>query len=89
MTYTVYILKSKKDGGRYIGTTSNLIKRIWGHNAGTNKSTQYRRPLHVIYKKEFTDKKSALQYERWLKKQKGGFKVKELIREYNNDASIA
>ena len=80
MMYLVYILKSQKDGKNYIGSTADLEKRLAWHNAGKNTSTKYRTPFIIMYKKEFPDKKAALQYEIWLKKQKGGFKIKALLK---------
>ncbi len=85
MKYFVYILKSKKDGKNYTGSTSNVKKRIKWHNSGKNTSTRYRIPLYLIYLRSFSDKLSALKYERWLKKQKGGYKVKELINNQKQD----
>ena len=80
MKYYAYIIKSDKDGKNYIGSTSNIEKRLQWHNEGKNKSTKYRLPFKLIYNREFEDKKSALKFERWLKKQKGGYNIKELIK---------
>ena len=79
MNYFVYIIKSEKDGKNYIGSTSDIEKRLAWHNCGKNTSTKYRTPFKLIYKKEFENKLLALEYERWLKKQKGGNKIKELL----------
>ena len=79
MAYFVYIIKSAKDGKNYIGSTSNLEKRLLWHNQGKNKSTKHRIPFSIIFRKEFSDKSSALAYEMWLKKQKGGYKIRELL----------
>ena len=88
--YFVYIIRSKKDHKNYIGSTSDFNKRLEWHNAGKNISTKHRAPFELVYLKEFVDKHSAIQYEIWLKKQKGGFKVKELIKWFkNNSAPIA
>ncbi|MBI3631295.1 MAG: GIY-YIG nuclease family protein [Candidatus Staskawiczbacteria bacterium] len=82
--YYVYILKSEKDGQNYIGFTSDLEKRLEWHNVGKNVSTKHRRPFKIIYFQEFSDKKTAMKYESWIKKQKGGIKIKELIRNFTN-----
>ncbi|MGC9363771.1 MAG: GIY-YIG nuclease family protein, partial [Fidelibacterota bacterium] len=42
--YYVYILQSEKDGGFYIGYTTDLIRRIQQHNAGKTRSLKHRRP---------------------------------------------
>jgi putative endonuclease len=83
MKHFVYIIKSKVDGKNYIGVTSDLEVRLEWHNLGKNTSTRFRRPFEMVYNKEFADKSEALRYERWLKQQKGGFKVKELIKMFN------
>ncbi|HUV46842.1 MAG TPA: GIY-YIG nuclease family protein [Candidatus Bathyarchaeia archaeon] len=44
----VYLLKSLKDNKKYIGSTTNLLKRIKNHQNGLVKSTKYRRPLALI-----------------------------------------
>ncbi len=71
MFYT-YVLKSQKDGKYYIGSTSDIEKRLQFHNEGFNVSTKNRRPLDLVFKKEFKDKKEAMQFEFLLKRQKGG-----------------
>lgn len=48
MFYT-YVLKSLKDGKLYIGSTSNLEKRIKEHNGGKSVSTRNRKPFILIY----------------------------------------
>jgi len=83
MEYFVYIIKSEKDDKNYIGSTSNVEKRLRWHNDGKNKSTKCRKPFKLIYSREFEDKKLALEFERWLKKQKGGVKIKEILRKDN------
>lgn len=47
--FYVYVLKSKKDGLLYTGSTKNLIKRLKEHNSGQVISTRLRRPLEVVY----------------------------------------
>ena len=89
MKYFVYIIKSEKDFKNYIGFTTNLKVRLELHNAGKNKSTKYRMPFVLIYFREFDDKYSAMKFKRWLKNQKGGFKVKELIKNFKLPAWVA
>ena len=47
--FSVYILKSKKDGNLYIGSTNNLKRRLLEHNRGLNFSTKFRIPFELIY----------------------------------------
>ena len=44
----VYQLKSLKDSKKYIGSTSNLLKRLKQHNSGKVISTKKRRPLILL-----------------------------------------
>ena len=48
MFYT-YVLKSKKDGKLYIGSTNDLKRRLTQHNSGEVKSTKPRIPFILIY----------------------------------------
>jgi putative endonuclease len=79
MFYT-YILKSLKDGRRYIGHTDNLDNRLRFHNKGLNPSTKNRRPLVLLCYKQLTTRIEASRYERYLKRLKGG---KQLEGEIN------
>ncbi len=45
----VYILKSKKRGSIYIGSTNNLVKRIKEHNAGKDEYTKKFTPWTLVY----------------------------------------
>ena len=65
--YTVYVLKSEKDGKRYIGTTQNLSRRIAEHNRGKVSSTALRKPLRILYTESYSMKQEAQKRERYLK----------------------
>ena len=67
----VYILKSQKDGKRYIGLTNNLESRLNLHNKGKVKSTQNRRPFILVYFEKFVDRKEAAKREKFFKTGKG------------------
>ena len=57
--YYVYLLKSQKDNKLYIGLTHDLRKRFSEHSQGLSKSTQYRRPLSLIYYEAYASIKDA------------------------------
>ncbi|MBI2617928.1 GIY-YIG nuclease family protein [Candidatus Kaiserbacteria bacterium] len=57
--WSVYILKSKKDGGYYIGCTSNLVQRVKEHNLGYNYSTKNRVPLTLVYSEKYSSREEA------------------------------
>jgi putative endonuclease len=79
MSYFVYVLQSQKDKKNYIGSTSDIKKRIAFHNAGLQRSTRTRIPFELIYNEEFPSKREALRRERYLKSLKGGEAFKKLI----------
>jgi len=66
MHYT-YVLKSKKDGRLYTGSTGNLRKRIEEHNSGCIKSTKNRGPFVLIYYETCINLQDARAREKYLK----------------------
>ena len=74
----VYVLKSSKDRGYYIGKTNDLRRRFKEHNDGENKSTRHRRPFSPVYYEAYRDRKDADIRERKLKQFKNSYK--ELIK---------
>lgn len=77
----VYLLRSLRDRKQYIGSTTNLERRLDQHNKGYVVSTKFRRPLDligyqvcetiqeaVIYEKKYKSSHGAL--ERAIKKGK-------------------
>ncbi len=76
--YFVYLLKSKKDDGFYIGFSSDLKRRIKEHNTGLNKSTKHRAPFKLVYFEAYPSKSLALQREKRLKQFKNAYK--ELLK---------
>lgn len=65
--YYVYILKSKKDGKSYIGSTNDLRRRFKMHNTGKVYSTKDRTPLVLIYYEAYRSDKDARRREQALK----------------------
>lgn len=62
-----YVLKSKKDGKLYIGSSGNVEERVKAHNSGDVDSTKGRRPLELIYYEACTTKEKAEKRERYFK----------------------
>ena len=85
MFYT-YILKSLRDGRRYIGHTNNIEVRLKFHNEGLNPSTKNRRPLILVCFKTFMSNLEADRYERYLKSLKGGKQLEIEIKQMLDDA---
>lgn len=77
--YTVYVLKSLKDGRTYVGCTQNLENRIKEHNFGEVKSTKIRTPFILWYKEEFTDKYQAFKREQHFKTSWGRRHLRKIL----------
>ena len=66
--YYVYVLKSLKNGKRYIGYSSkDPIERLKEHNQGSNQFTRQNKPFKLVYSEEYVDKSEASKRERYLK----------------------
>lgn len=78
--YYVYILKSLKDKGFYIGCTKNIEKRILEHNKGKTSSLRSRRPLMVVYTEKHDNVNTAYAREKEIKSYKGGNEFKKIIQ---------
>jgi putative endonuclease len=79
MKYFTYILQSKKDNRYYIGSTSDIDRRLKEHNSGKTKSLRYRRPLILVYFEEYESRGLAENREKQIKSYKGGRAFKHLI----------
>ena len=77
--YYVYILKSLKDDGLYIGQTININRRINEHKNGKVQSTKARRPLKLLSYKILDSRKEAVNYEKNLKKGCNREKLKNIF----------
>jgi putative endonuclease len=60
----LYILECS-DGSYYVGSTSDLERRIWEHNEGLGaKYTARRRPVKLVYAAEFESIAEAYEREK-------------------------
>jgi putative endonuclease len=75
----VYILKSLKHGGYYIGYTSDKEERLIKHNAGNSRSTKSGIPWYMIYTEEYKTKSEAIKREKYIKRQKNKKYIESLI----------
>ena len=55
------------DGKLYIGSTSNLVRRLKEHNSGRVESTKYRKPFKLVYAETYADETEARKREHNLK----------------------
>ena len=79
--YYVYLIISKKNNliKSYVGYTNNVKKRIKQHNKGKGAKSTRGRMWHLVFKKKFKNKSTAMKYEYFLKKNKN------LIKKITNE----
>lgn len=65
--FYIYILKSKKDGKCYIGSTNDLRRRFKEHNDKKVFSTKARVPFELVYYESYKSNKDARHREKNLK----------------------
>ena len=81
--FCVYIMTNKKRGTLYIGVTSNLGARVYGHRSDQNEGFTKRYQLHrLVYYEMIGTAKDAIRREKQLKKWKRIWKI-ELIEGMN------
>jgi predicted GIY-YIG superfamily endonuclease len=70
--FYVYILESKSDPKHYyIGFTEDLDSRLKSHNSGQVPHTLKYKPWRIKTVIAFTDRKNALDFEKYLKSPSG------------------
>ena len=75
----VYVLRSLRDGKRYIGITSDVHKRLAQHNHAKVASTKRRRPFVLVYMEEIEgDVAAARIREKYFKTAAGRRYLDEL-----------
>ncbi|WP_301860443.1 GIY-YIG nuclease family protein [uncultured Megasphaera sp.] len=68
MPYYTYIVRCA-DGTLYTGWTVDVVKRVAAHNRGCGaKYTKTRRPVQLVWSREFSSKHDAMHWE-WQIKQ--------------------
>ncbi|MBU2101190.1 GIY-YIG nuclease family protein [Patescibacteria group bacterium] len=71
--FYVYILRSKKSNGLYIGPTNNLKRRIVEHNSGKSSYTKKYMPYELIYFEAYKAEADARKREHNLKLRANAF----------------
>ena len=66
MWYT-YVLKSKRNGYLYKGSTNNLKRRKLEHDSGNVESTKSKRPWELIYYEACLSEEKAVKREKYFK----------------------
>jgi putative endonuclease len=81
--YYVYLLRSDNSPGQtYIGSTSDLRKRLAEHNGGKSIHTNKFKPWSLVAYIALPEKRLAEELERYLKSGSGrAFAKRHLLRE--------
>ncbi len=82
--YHLYILQSEKNGRYYIGSTSNLVRRLSEHNSGKTLSLRFLLPLKLVFSQKYPSLIHARAMEQKLKK----FKNKDILERIIKDKKI-
>ncbi len=87
--YYVYVLFSEYDKRLYIGYTDDVKRRFQEHQSGEVQSTQYRRPLKLIYFEGYCEQEDALGREKFLKSGSGHRYLKKQLKVFFEKVSTA
>ncbi len=79
MKYYLYILESQTNGRLYIGSTSDVGRRLTEHHANNTKSTRGKGPWTVLFAKAYETKAEAQAWERKLKSWKNKKRILEWV----------
>jgi putative endonuclease len=78
--YLIYVLKSLKNGRKYVGYTHRAIDaRLAEHNQGYNKWSRKNGPFKIIYTEKYNTEKEARNREKYFKTGKGREFLKKAI----------
>lgn len=77
----VYVLKSLRNGKRYVGfTTKSIQKRMQQHESGSTRWTKYNGPFEMIYSEEHENSTEGRKRERFLKSGQGRKFLDEILK---------
>jgi putative endonuclease len=71
--FYVYLIRSRKDGEFYIGSTNDLKRRLLEHNKGLIHSTKNRKPFNLVYYESYGAEEDARHREQNLKLRANAF----------------
>ena len=78
----VYVLKSLKDDGLYIGCTKDLRTRMNEHASGSVESTRNRLPVKLVYYEACLNGKDPFRREKYLKTTYGRRYLRNRLKDY-------
>ena len=79
MTACCYILYSEKLNKYYVGSTTDIERRLLEHNRGKEKFTSTGAPWIMVYKEFFDGLSAARKRELYIKKMKSRKYIESLI----------
>jgi putative endonuclease len=81
--YFVYVLENKQDASLYIGSTSNLKRRLLEHFSGRGgRTTKIKKSWKLIYFEGYVLRQDALGREKFLKGGSGRKYLKKQLKNY-------
>ena len=76
MSFSVYIIASRRNGTLYIGQTDDLLRRIWEHQTGALPGFARKYGLkHLVWFEQHESRQAAFARERQLKKWNRAWKL--------------
>lgn len=87
--FYVYVLRSRRDGLWYIGSTQDLKQRLELHNSGRVESTRPRRPFELIFYEAYRNELDAKRRESYFKSSKGKNSLRVMPSEFLKGSGIA
>jgi len=77
---SVYILQSESTGRYYVGSTSDLARRVFEHARNHTPSTRNRGPWKLVHREDFSILASARAREAEIKRWKSAQLIRKLIQ---------
>ncbi len=75
----VYILRSEASGRYYIGSSTDLVRRMEEHGRGHSPATRGRGPWRLVYQEEYATLAEGRRRERQIKRWKSARLIDRLI----------
>lgn len=85
----VYVIESMKGGKRYMGFTTDLLRRLDEHGKGRSQSTRPYAPFRLIYVEGCTNEADARRREHYFKVSEGHRFLAKRLLEYNRARRLA
>lgn len=80
LMFYVYVIRSRKNGRLYTGSTNDLRKRLKQHNEGKSTWTKNRGLWELIYYEDCLNEQDARSREKYLKSGMGKRYIKNRLK---------